>query len=584
LQSNFETQRKNEEKADESSLNETKKREEDVEMTTNPTAITNETKEEQPSKVESIRLSRDPEEKKRDAEKLKKQTSKTIVEPQNIADEGLVEHEVSKLEGVSLPDDERDENADKVLLVDEVELTPDSESLFAEEFEPNVLQSKENSEETQSTVPLEKRVFKITKEEKKFDLHEQHFDPVNALTDYQMPGIELLDVVKTTKKGNTDEEIYENLNKIARTLEAFKISITDDVRAEIGPTVTLYEIVPAPGIKISQIRKVADDIALSLSAIGIRIIAPMPGRGTIGIEVPNKNREKVSLRALIESETFTNTRKELPIVFGKTISNDIFITDLAKMPHLLIGGATGQGKSVGINVVLTSLLYKKHPGELKFVLIDPKKVEFSIYDKLSKHYLAELPDSKSPVITDADESLRVLESLCLEMDNRYELLKNSDCRQILEYNRKFESGELDMTEGNRFLPYIVVVIDELADLMITTNKAIERPIARLAQMARAVGIHLVVATQRPSVNVITGVIKANFPARMAFKVTSKTDSRVILDVDGAEQLLGMGDMLLTNGSDIIRLQCAYVDTMEVERITNFIGEQKGYAAPYYLPE
>ncbi len=545
-------------------------------------------------KVESIRLSRDPEEKKREAERLKALKTAEAEKNKNSNEEtnNFTSHATYNDFETEDEEDYSDENA-------YLQPAEKEDSEVYQNFPPddddfsqaNILTSEEsqnraadNNQQAKEESDAAKRIFSVQKEEPKFLLDEQHIDPVNALPFYRMPGIELLDVVKTTKQNNTDEEIYENIHKIAKTLEAFKISITNDVRAEIGPTVTLYEIVPAPGIKIAQIRKVADDIALSLSAIGIRIIAPMPGRGTIGIEVPNKNREKVSLRALIESETFSGTKKELPIVFGKTISNDIFITDLAKMPHLLIGGATGQGKSVGINVVLTSLLYKKHPGELKFVLIDPKKVEFSIYDKLHKHYLAQLPDSKSPVITDADESLRVLDSLCLEMDNRYELLKNSDCRQLLEYNKKFENGELDLTTGNRFLPYIVVIIDELADLMITTNKTIERPIARLAQMARAVGIHLVVATQRPSVNVITGVIKANFPARMAFKVSSKTDSRVILDVDGAEQLLGMGDMLLTNGSDIIRLQCAFVDTMEVERITNFIGEQGGYNLPYYLPE
>ncbi|MEM6299204.1 MAG: DNA translocase FtsK, partial [Bacteroidota bacterium] len=343
-------------------------------------------------------------------------------------------------------------------------------------------------------------------------------------------------------------------------------------------------IIPSQGVKISQIRNLEDDIALNLAALGIRIIAPMPGRGTIGIEVPNKDRETVSLKSLIQSKVFRETKKDLPVVFGKTISNEVFITDLAKMPHLLIGGATGQGKSVGINVLLTSLLYKRHPGELKIVLIDPKKVEFSLYNKLQKHFIAHLPDSSESVITESDEAIRVLNALCVEMDKRYTLLKRAKCRQVKEYNAKMLSGKISMEDGHRFLPYIVIVIDELADLMLTVGKSIEKPIARLAQMARAVGMHMVVATQRPSVNVLTGVIKANFPARMAFRVTSKVDSRVVLDMGGAEQLVGRGDMLLSNGSEVIRLQCAFIDTEEVEGICDFVSKQDGYVKKFYLPE
>jgi len=369
--------------------------------------------------------------------------------------------------------------------------------------------------------------------------------------------------------------------RIEQTLKNFKIDIKR-IHAEVGPTVTLYEIVPAPGVKIAQIRNLGDDIALNLSALGIRIIAPMPGKGTIGIEVPNKDREIVPLRTLLEHESFKHSRKELPLVLGKDISNQIFIADLTKMPHLLIGGATGQGKSVGINVILTSLIYKKHPSELKFVMIDPKKVEFSLFSKLEKHYLAHLPDAE-PIVTDSVDAVKTLEALCREMDQRYDLLKDGDCRNIKEYNQKFKTHQL-LDERHRYLPYIVLVIDELADLMIIAGKAAEKPIARLAQMARAIGIHLVVATQRPSVNVVTGIIKANFPARMAFRVTSKIDSRIILDTGGAEQLVGQGDMLLSNGSDILRLQCAFVDTPEVERICKHIQEQKGFFAAYPLPE
>ncbi|WP_338770067.1 DNA translocase FtsK 4TM domain-containing protein [Bernardetia sp. ABR2-2B] len=407
------------------------------------------------------------------------------------------------------------------------------------------------------------------------------YNPNDELPKYATPPTDLLDNPVVKKHQIDKGELNETKMRIEQTLKNFKIDIKR-IHAEVGPTVTLYEIVPAPGVKIAQIRNLGDDIALNLSALGIRIIAPMPGKGTIGIEVPNKNREIVPLRTLLEHESFRHSRKELPLVLGRDISNEIFITDLAKMPHLLIGGATGQGKSVGINVILTSLIYKKHPSELKFVMIDPKKVEFSLFSKLEKHYLAHLPNAE-PIVTDSVDAVKTLEALCREMDSRYDLLKDGDCRNVKEYNQKFKTHQL-LDEHHRYLPYIVLVIDELADLMIIAGKAAEKPIARLAQMARAIGIHLVVATQRPSVNVVTGIIKANFPARMAFRVTSKIDSRIILDTGGAEQLVGQGDMLLSNGSDILRLQCAFVDTPEVERICKHIKEQKGFSAAYPLPE
>jgi S-DNA-T family DNA segregation ATPase FtsK/SpoIIIE len=348
--------------------------------------------------------------------------------------------------------------------------------------------------------------------------------------------------------------------------------------------VTLYEIVPKAGVKISKIKNLEDDIALSLAALGIRIIAPIPGRGTIGIEVPNKNREMVDVKSVITTEKFMHSDHALPIVLGKTISNEVFVTDLAKMPHLLMAGATGQGKSVGLNMILTSLLYKKHPSQLKFVLVDPKKVELTNFNIIEKHYLAKLPDSDEAIITDTSKVVNTLNSLCIEMDTRYDLLKNAGCRNLKEYNKKFENRKLNPNKGHRYLPYIVLVIDELADLMMTAGKEVEAPIARLAQLARAIGIHLIVATQRPSVNVITGIIKANFPARLSFRVTSKVDSRTILDAGGADQLIGMGDMLLSLGSDMIRLQCAFVDTPEIDRICEFIGEQRGYDDAYLLPE
>ncbi len=410
------------------------------------------------------------------------------------------------------------------------------------------------------------------------------FDPKLELSKYKFPTIELLKEY-TTNSGITinQEELEENKNKIVSTLNNYKIGIAS-IKATVGPTVTLYEIVPEAGIRISKIKNLEDDIALSLSALGIRIIAPIPGRGTIGIEVPNKNPSIVSMRSVIASPKFQNAEMELPIAFGKTISNETFVVDLAKMPHLLMAGATGQGKSVGLNAILSSLLYKKHPAEVKFVLVDPKKVELTLFNKIERHFLAKLPDTEEAIITDTTKVVNTLNSLCIEMDARYDLLKEAMVRNIKEYNTKFKTRKLNPNDGHRFLPYIVLVIDEFADLIMTAGKEVETPIARLAQLARAIGIHLIVATQRPSVNVITGIIKANFPARIAFRVTSKIDSRTILDNSGADQLIGRGDMLYTQGNDLIRLQCAFVDTPEVADITDYIGSQKAYPDAYLLPE
>jgi S-DNA-T family DNA segregation ATPase FtsK/SpoIIIE len=409
------------------------------------------------------------------------------------------------------------------------------------------------------------------------------FDPTLELAKYQFPTLDLLKKYDTEGITINQEELEENKNKIVETLKNYNIGIAS-IKATIGPTVTLYEIVPDAGIRISKIKNLEDDIALSLSALGIRIIAPIPGKGTIGIEVPNKKSTIVSMRSVIASKKFQSSEMQLPIALGKTISNETFVVDLAKMPHLLMAGATGQGKSVGLNAVLTSLLYKKHPAEVKFVLVDPKKVELTLFNKIERHYLAKLPDSEDAIITDNTKVIHTLNSLCIEMDNRYELLKNAFCRNIAEYNEKFKARKLNPNDGHQFLPYIVLVVDEFADLIMTAGKEVETPIARLAQLARAIGIHLIIATQRPSVNVITGIIKANFPARIAFRVTSKIDSRTILDGSGADQLIGRGDMLYTQGNDLIRVQCAFVDTPEVEKITDFIGAQKAYPDAYLLPE
>ena len=409
------------------------------------------------------------------------------------------------------------------------------------------------------------------------------YDPTKDLDGYLLPPIDLLKEYPANGSSVSKEELEGNKNRIVETLSNYKIDIAK-IKATVGPTVTLYEIVPAPGVRISKIKNLEDDIALSLSALGIRIIAPIPGKGTIGIEVPNLNPEMVSMRSLIASEKFQNFDAELPIVLGKTITNETYVFDLTRMPHLLVAGSTGQGKSVGLNAILISLLYRKHPAQVKFVLVDPKKVELTLYNKIERHYLAKLPGNEDAIITDTSKVVHTLNSLCIEMDDRYELLKIAEVRTIKEYNTKFIARRLNPEKGHRYLPYIVVLIDEFADLIMTAGKEVEHPIARIAQLARAIGIHLIVATQRPSVNVITGMIKANFPARMAFRVLSKIDSRTILDTSGADQLIGRGDMLITSGSDMIRLQCGFVDTPEVESICNFIGGQRAYPEALILPE
>ena len=477
------------------------------------------------------------------------------------------------------PEEETGDYSEELVTNDD-DITVDDEEIINEiNNEDNNDPNEETNEDEELTLKVEQGID----EKKSTTLTSNVYDPELDLSNYKYPKVDLLNDTTDKKIQVSKDELTSNKNRIIETLKNFKIEIAK-IKATIGPTVTLYEIVPEAGIKISKIKNLEDDIALSLSALGIRIIAPIPGKGTIGIEVPNKNREIVSLRSVMSTEKFIKCDYELPLILGKTISNEVFLADLTKMPHILVAGATGQGKSVGLNVMLSSLLYKKHPSILKFVLIDPKKVELSLYNKIEKHFLAKLPDSEEPIITETKKVVHTLNSLCTEMDVRYNLLKDAQARNLKEYNKKFINRKLKPSEGHRYLPYIVLVIDELADLMMTAGKEIETPIARLAQLARAIGIHLIVATQRPSVNVITGVIKANFPTRLSFKVTSNMDSRTILDTKGAEQLVGMGDMLFSPGSDIIRLQCPFVDTSEIERICDQIGNQTGYMSAYLLPE
>ena len=468
--------------------------------------------------------------------------------------------------------------------VDNDEIKPTIENFSKFDLEKNkddIINSNDNIEMKIETISDEER---INSESENILKKYGEFDPTLELKGYKQPQIKLL------SEHNNDgfitinqEELEENKEKIIDTLKNYKIGI-DKIKATIGPTVTLYEIIPEAGVRISKIKNLEDDIALSLSALGIRIIAPIPGKGTIGIEVPNKSRKIVSMKSLISSKKFQEAEMELPLALGKTISNETFVVDFSRMPHLLMAGATGQGKSVGINAIITSLLYKKHPSEIKFILVDPKKVELTLFNKIERHYLAKLPASDEPIITDNKVVIKTLNSLCIEMEQRYDLLKNGLCRNIKEYNIKFKKRKLNPNDGHKFLPYLVLVIDEFADLIMTTGKEVETPIARLAQLARAVGIHLLIATQRPSVNVITGLIKANFPARIAFRVTSKVDSRTILDSGGADQLIGRGDMLYTQGNDLTRLQCGFIDTDEIEKITELIGAQKGYSDSYILPE
>lgn len=467
---------------------------------------------------------------------------------------------------------------EEIATVAPVELTPEPEvrvqKPVKKDSEPLPDVEFEIKEESEAEAPVSK-ADKV--------LQSVPYNPVLDLRDYKYPTIDLLDIHGSEKIEKDADELEKNKNQIITTLKNYDITI-QRISATVGPTVTLYEIVPAPGVRISKIKNLEDDIALSLSALGIRIIAPIPGKGTIGIEVPNTRKTIVSMRTLLASDKFVNNKFSLPIALGKKIDNENFVVDLASMPHLLMAGATGQGKSVGLNAILVSLLYKKHPSQLKFVLVDPKKVELSIYRTIENHFLARLPNEEESIITDTKKVIHTLNALCIEMDNRYELLKDAGCRNIREYNEKFQARKLNPENGHCYLPFIVLVVDEFADLIMTAGKEVEMPIARLAQLARAVGIHLIIATQRPSVNIITGTIKANFPARIAFKVSSKIDSRTILDSGGAEQLIGKGDMLISFNSELVRLQCAFVDTPEVDKVVDFIGAQRGYTAPFLLPE
>ena len=501
----------------------------------------------------------------------KKEVSETISLQTEKKEKSRVELSLENLQPTITNHSDVSSKKEEATLSIENEITPhlNTETTKEKEVEINVTETKE---EEYSSENLSNQLVK--------DFGE--FDPTLELGNFKFPTFNLLKQYNETISIDP-EELEANKDKIVETLKNYKIGIAE-IKATVGPTITLYEIVPEAGIRISKIKNLEDDIALSLSALGIRIIAPIPGKGTIGIEVPNQKSTVVSMHSVISSKKFQESAMELPIALGKTISNETFVIDLAKMPHLLMAGATGQGKSVGLNAVLTSLLYKKHPAEVKFILVDPKKVELTLFNKIERHYLAKLPDVEEAIITDTTKVVHTLNSLCIEMDNRYDLLKAAMVRNIKEYNTKFKQRKLNPNDGHQFLPYIVLVIDEFADLIMTAGKEVETPIARLAQLARAIGIHLIVATQRPSVNVITGIIKANFPARIAFRVTSKIDSRTILDAGGADQLIGRGDLLYTAGNEIKRIQCAFVDTPEVEKITDFIGSQKGYTEAYQLPE
>jgi len=484
------------------------------------------------------------------------------------------------------PEEEEDDLVATPVILDP-EVTMEEEEEDEEEPVEEEVEEEEMAVEQTDGVQFEVEEA-ITEEEPAFvgDVlphAEGDYDPTLDLSSYQYPTLDLLENYGDKKIEVNKEELEANKNKIVETLSHYNINI-EKIKATIGPTVTLFEIVPEAGTRISKIKNLEDDIALSLSALGIRIIAPIPGKGTIGIEVPNQKPEIVPMKVMLSSEKFVNSEYELPIALGKTISNEVFVADLTKMPHLLMAGSTGQGKSVGLNAVLISLLYKKHPSQVKFILVDPKKVELTLFKTIERHFLAKLPGEDDAIITDTRKVVHTLNSLCMEMDQRYELLKDAQVRNIKEYNTKFIARKLNPNNGHKYLPYIVLVVDEFADLIMTAGKEVETPIARLAQLARAIGIHLIIATQRPSVNIITGTIKANFPARMAFRVTSKIDSRTILDTGGADQLIGRGDMLLSTGADLIRLQCAFVDTPEVDRVTEFIGGQRGYSSAHLLPE
>ena len=507
-----------------------------------------------------------------------------------IKDEEIQSDVISETVDFSAKDEEDDD-----VFFDESELIVSSKfpeettSEDSDDFEIEIAQEPEPSIVPQAVNPAPSMGTNATQKSDDDELANRlvseygEYDPTKDLEGYMLPPLDLMKDWGTSGVSVSKEELETNKDKIVQTLQHYKIEIAK-IKATVGPTVTLYEIVPAPGVRISKIKNLEDDIALSLSALGIRIIAPIPGKGTIGIEVPNSNPEMVSMRSLIASDKFQHFDGELPIVMGKTITNETYVFDLTKMPHLLVAGATGQGKSVGLNAILISILYKKHPAQVKFVLVDPKKVELTLYNKIERHFLAKLPGEEDAIITDTSKVVNTLNSLCIEMDERYELLKNAGVRTIKEYNAKFIARRLNPEKGHRYLPYIVVLIDEFADLIMTAGKEVEHPIARIAQLARAIGIHLIVATQRPSVNVITGMIKANFPARIAFRVLSKIDSRTILDASGADQLIGRGDMLISTGSDMKRLQCGFVDTPEVEEICGFIGDQRAYPEALILPE
>ncbi|RLD86167.1 MAG: DNA translocase FtsK, partial [Bacteroidetes bacterium] len=522
--------------------------------------------------------------------KKKKKQQKQKAKEEKEAAEHSTDHPSDKYNTVEFSVEEEVRDFDK----NEGNTIPELETIYEPEFKAEVIDTSKQKKQTDNAGQPEEIELTVEAGSKEKEVKspvkpgdhlgiDSDFDPRLDLPDYKFPHLDLLERYDSEGVVIDREELEANKLKIVETLKNYSISIVK-IKATIGPTVTLYEIVPAPGVRISKIKNLEDDIALSLAAMGIRIIAPIPGKGTVGIEVPNKNPTIVSMRSVLASERFQNSKFDLPLALGKTISNTSFVVDLAKMPHILMAGATGQGKSVGLNAIIASLLYKKHPAELKFVLVDPKKVELTLFSRIERHFLAKLPDSEESIITDTRKVVRTLNSLGIEMDNRYELLKDAQVRNIKEYNAKFIKRKLNPLHGHRYLPYIVLVVDEFADLIMTAGKEVENPITRLAQLARAVGIHLIIATQRPSVNIITGTIKANFPARIAFRVISKIDSRTILDNSGADQLVGRGDMLLSTGSDLIRLQCAFIDTPEVETVTDYIGSQRGYPDAMHLPE
>ena len=492
-----------------------------------------------------------------------------------------------KIEDNNITDNENDQAEDEFELVikdKNIEKKPTEEiEIEIPEENTETIEIRNDSENAEDTLGLSVEVHEEKKATSISHSIDTPYDPTEDLADYKFPGLDLLIDYGSDKISIYKEELEKNKDRIVETLNNYSIKI-QKIKATVGPTVTLYEIIPAPGIRISKIKNLEDDIALSLSALGIRIIAPIPGKGSIGIEVPNSRPDIVPMKSIFLSEAFQNNKYELPVGLGKTISNESYVFDLAKMPHLLLAGATGQGKSVGLNAVIASLLYKKHPAELKMIMVDPKKVELSLFAKIERHYLAKLPDSEEAIITDTSQVVKTLKSLTVLMDQRYDLLKDAQVRNIKEYNAKFNARRLNPENGHHFLPYIVLVVDEFADLMMTAGKEVEGPITRLAQLARAIGIHLIIATQRPSVNIITGTIKANFPARIAFRVTSKIDSRTILDAGGADQLIGRGDMLMSSGSEIVRLQCAFIDTPEIDKITDFIGSQRAYPSAFILPE